>query len=312
MTTLPLNINEIWPLIYAILQEYWAITDPYIERAADQNNIPIELYYYSELGLTYFSVTDFQKRDPYTNPERFENAFTRLEFKGWIYPDAGDRYQVSRKAQDAVRQIVGVGDMQLKKFAMMTDIELDQLANSLKKIIEACLNAPEPPEKWAVSNRFSPVDESSPPIAQVRDALMYLHAYHDDSHFSAAHSHFGGAGILWSVLGYLWKNEATTASQMTKRMAFRGYDKADYEVALQAAVEIGWAELGDTPEKYRPTQMGITLRKQVDQQTEVYFSQLWSVLSERELWQLHASLKKLHELLILFRNSGTLVLRDNL
>ena len=97
MTTKPLN--DFWPLIYAILQEFWAITEPHIDRAADQNGIPVELYYYSELGLTYFSITDFQKRDPYTNPERFENALTRLEFKDWIYPDAGDRYQVSKKAQ---------------------------------------------------------------------------------------------------------------------------------------------------------------------------------------------------------------------
>jgi len=302
------SLHDLWPLIYATLKEFWAITEPHVERAALQNGIPAELYYYSELGLTYFSIEDFQKRDPYTNPERFENAFATLEFKDWIYPDSGDRYQVSQKAHDAVRQIVAIGDTHLKKFASISEIELNQLLGLLKKIIQSCKDAPEPPKKWAIFTRFSPVDETVSAIVQVRDALLSLHAYHDDAHYSAAHPHFGGAGIIWSVLGYLWTGKAVSAEQMAERMAFRGYDEADYEVALQAAVEIGWAEQGDLPNSFRVTDKGRTLREDVEQQTDAYFYAPMSVLSDWETEQLRTLLTKLHEMIVLFRTSATLLL----
>ena len=76
-----LNIEPLikfWPLMYSIIQEFWNITEPQIEDAAVRNNIPIELYLYSELGLDRFSIQDFQRRDPYSNPEQFERLFVWL------------------------------------------------------------------------------------------------------------------------------------------------------------------------------------------------------------------------------------------
>ncbi len=81
-----LNIGR---LIYSIIRGIWAITESHIEDAAIENDIPIEFYYYSELGLEYFSIENFQKRDPFTNPEQFEKLFARFDVKGWINPCAG-------------------------------------------------------------------------------------------------------------------------------------------------------------------------------------------------------------------------------
>src|SRR5688572_32540774 len=57
------SLLKFWPLIYSTVKEFWSITEPRIEDASVQQGIPIELYYYSELGLEYFSIPDFQKRD---------------------------------------------------------------------------------------------------------------------------------------------------------------------------------------------------------------------------------------------------------
>ena len=62
---------KFWPLIYSIICEFWEITEPAIEDAAVQKDIPIELYYYSELGMEIFSVENFFYRDPFTNPDKF-------------------------------------------------------------------------------------------------------------------------------------------------------------------------------------------------------------------------------------------------
>lgn len=297
------DMNKFWPLMYAIIMEYWAITEPHIERAADERNIPSELYYYSELGMNYFSLEDFQNRDPFTNPERFGKAFANLEFKGWIIPAYGERYQVTRAAQDAVRQIVAVGDAQLSRFASMSDMELTQIAGLLKKILKSCLETPAPPDKWATITRFRALEDDAPVIAQIREVLMYLFAYRDDSHLAAARPHFGQGGIVWSVLGYIWKGEAITALQMAERMTFRGYDESEYAVAIQAGVEIGWLETADAPDTFRPTRHGHELRELVEKQTDEYFYRPWRAMSERELDRLATLLTKLREQLAQFRAS---------
>ncbi|MDQ3007329.1 MAG: hypothetical protein M3R47_18335, partial [Chloroflexota bacterium] len=136
-----------------------------------------------------------------------------------------------------------------------------------------------------------------PWLAQIREYLMDLFAYRDDSHLSASHPHFGRAGIVWSVLGSVWSGNAVNAVQMTKSMAFRGYDVDDYEVAIQAAVEIEWLENAETSGAVRPTPKGRELREQAEGLTNEYFFRPWSALKPDELEELHSLLKELrHQL----------------
>lgn len=297
------SLAKFWPLIYSIVREIWAITEPHIEDAAVRLDIPIELYFYGELGLEYFSVEDFQKRDPFTNPEQFMKMFARFEIKDWIYPLQDQRYQVSRKAQEAVREIVRAGDAQLARFDRMTDAGLTRLLILLRQITLAITDAPEPPDKWAVLNRFRVADERDAFIVQIRESLMDLFAYRDDSHLSAARPHFGGAGIVWDVLSAVTGGSAVNAGQMAERMSPRAYEENDYEIAIQAAVEIGWVEASDAPNSHRPTAKGREIRERVERQTDEYFYRPWSVLVDEELDELYSLLAKLHDQLIVFRKA---------
>src|SRR4030095_6828130 len=224
------------------VKEIWSITEPHIEEAAIRNDLPLELYFYTELGLEYFSIPDFQKRDPFSNPEQFEKLFARLLVKGWIVAMPDGRYQVTEKAREGARQIIRAGDAHLSNYESMLDVDLEKLALLLKQLVTACADASEPPQKWAILKRFRVADKDSSWLPQIRESLMDLFAYRDDSHLSASHPHFGRAGIVWSVLGSVWSGDAITAEQMIESMAFRGYEMDDYEVAIQAAIEIEWIE----------------------------------------------------------------------
>jgi hypothetical protein len=294
-------LAEFWNLIHSSLVEIWGITEPHIEDSAVENNVPIELYYYSEFGLEYFSVEDFQKRDPFTNPEQFEKNFARFDVKDWIFPLHDQRYQVAGKARNAVKEIIQAGDAPLAGFDLISDQELRQLAGLLKQLVAANLDAPEPPEKWAILTRFRVADEQSPLIVQIRESLMDLFAYRDDSHLSAARPHFGGAGIVWTVLGLISDGSAVNAGQMAETMPFRGYEKNDYEVAIQAAIKIGWVEAADAPNSFRPTRKGLELRKQVENLTEEYFFRPWAVLTKGDANSLYVLLTKLREQLGIYR-----------
>jgi hypothetical protein len=297
------SLLKFWPLIYSVVQEFWSITEPHIEDAAVRNDIPIELYLYSELGLDTFSLASFQKRDPFTNPEQFEKVFVRLNVKGWIEPMLDGSYQVTEKAREAVRHIVQAGDAQLMDLHSVPQESLKRLAILLKQIVAESKVTPEPPEKWAILKRFHVADENHPVIVKIREYLMDLFAYRDDSHLSASRPHFNQAGIVWMFLGALWNKDAVTARQVAEKMAFRGYEVSDYEVALQATVEIGWAEVDDRPDTFCLSRAGKELREQTEQLTNEYFYFPWSVLMQAEIDELYDLLTKLRDALDTYRKS---------
>lgn len=297
------SLPRFWPLIHSIIQEFWNLTEPHIEESAIRNNVPLELYLYSELGLSNFSLKDFEKRDPFTNPERFEKAFVQLNVKGWIEPRLDGTYRVTDKAREAVRHIVQMGDTQLLDFKSMADCDLARLAGLLKQITAKIGLTPEPPEKWAIRARFRVADEYSPMIVQIRELLMDLFAYRDDSHLSASRPHFNQAGIIWLVLGSLEDGQAVNPKQMAERMVFRGYDEGDFDIAIQAAVELGWAEAEEYPNAFCLTEAGKQLRMQAERLTNEYFYTPWSVLTQTELDELYNRLTKLRYELTAYRNS---------
>lgn len=292
---------KFWPLIHSVIQEFWMIVEPPIEDAAIQQNIPVELYYYGELGLDSFSIEDFQKRDPFSNPQLFEKVFVILNVKGWIEPLPEGSYQVTQQAREAAWKLIEEGDKQLLPFESFTDVDLRRLMLLLKQIVLANSVAPEPPHKWAILKRFHVADKASPLIVQIREYLMDLYAYRDDAHISASRPFFGRAGIAWSVLGSLWKGEALTAEKMAETMALRGYDVPEYEVALKACRQLGWAEQVDSIGTFQITAKGRELRERAEQLTNQYFYAPWSVMTQEELDELYDLLWKLREQLNSFR-----------
>jgi hypothetical protein len=298
------SLARFWHLIHSIIQEFWSITEPHIEEAAVRNNVPIELYYYSELGLDNFSIEEFQHRDPFTNPENFERLFPRLEIKGWIIPMHDEGFEVTKKAREAVRQIIQVGDNHLLKLEATREGNLERLLLFLKQIVLANNSAAEPPEKWAIEKRFHVATKQSPTIVQIRECLMDLFAYHDDAHLAAARPHFNQAGIVWSVLGAVATGSAVKAEQMTETMEFRGYEAFEYEAAIKAAIEVGWLETAETPDAFRPTQKGRELREKVEKLTDEYFYSPWATFSPNELDEFYDLLMKLREQLIRFKKES--------
>ena len=299
-------LTKFWQLIHSVLQEIWAITEPHIEEAAVRNNIPIELYYYSELGLDSFSIAEFQHRNPFSNPEQFERLFPRLEIKGWIIPvqHGEGRYDVTARAREAVRQIIQVGDVQLVKLKSEIDVDLERLLSFLKQIVLANNAASEPPYKWAIIKRFHVATRNSPEIVQVRECLMDIFAYHDDAHLSAARPHFNQAGIVWSVLGAVSTGSTVTAARMAETLEFRGYDTHEYKVAISAAIEVGWLEATNVADTFRATQNGRELREQVEKLTDEYFYKPWATFSSNELDEFYNLLMKLREQLHGFKKDA--------
>ena len=298
------SLTKFWHLMYSVIQDFWGIVEPRIEEAAVENEVPVELYYYGELALDYFSVENFQKRDPFSNPEQFERQFARLDVKGWIEPVPDGQYRVTSKAREGLRRIIEAGNACLPSPESMPDVDLERLKVLIKQAVLANDSASEPPEKWAILKRLRVAGRDSPVLVKIREYLMDLFAYRDDAYIAAARPHFNQAGIVWLVFGAVWSGEAANAEQMAERMVLRGYEPGDFEAALQAAAQVGWIEEADVSGTYRVTKSGEELHENVERLTNEYFYHPWSVYMQEELDELYDLLTKLHVHLSAYRKPG--------
>ncbi len=295
MTASPLPANPYdgaWNLIYTTVRAFWALTEPRIHAAAQEKNIPIELYYYAELGMEIFSVERFQKRDPYTNPARFTTAFEKLAQAEWIIPQGGGVYRVTDDARAAARELGRAGDAALERLEFMSAADVSRLLQGLQRIGRANETAPEPPAKWAIRERFRATAETSPRLARVHDALLDLFAYRDDSHRAAWQS-FPADGLMWHAFNLMWDNIADTPADMARQASLRGYTDKDYARACAQLTQRGWLARGEQSDAFALTPIGKKLRGAVEQLTDAYFFLAWTNLQASELDALLTELRQL-------------------
>lgn len=293
-----------WSLIYDTIRAFWALTEPRIKDAARDNNMPIELYYYGELGLEIFSLARFQKRDPYSNPAQFQQAFENLAAEEWIVPQTESEFRVTERARDAARTIVRVGDSYLGTLEVIAAGEAERTKSLLERIVAANHRAAEPPYKWATRTRFRVAEDASPQLAQIREALMDLFAYRDDSHMSAWLD-YPISGIAWDAFGMIWGSIAFTPEQIAAEAWFRGYAATDYRRALDELEMHGWIvtaplafnaavpEPAAFDEYAQLTPIGKKLRDAVEELTDAYFYAPWIGLDESEIQDLRLHLIEL-------------------
>jgi len=295
MTASPLptdSFHGAWNLVYVAVRAFWALTEPRIHAAAQAKNIPIELYYYAEFGLEIFSVERFQKRDPYSNPALFTATFEKLAQAEWIIPQGGGVYRVTDDARAAARELVRAGDGALEQLEFMSAVDATRLVERLRRIVRANEMAPEPPAKWAILERFRAVAENAPRLAWVREALLDLFAYRDDSHRAAWQS-FPADGLMWHTFNLVWDNVADTPSDMAQQASLRGYAVEDYVRACNQLTARGWLGRDERPGAFALTPIGRKLRGAVEQLTDAYFYLAWTNLHSSELDALLADLRQL-------------------
>lgn len=281
-----------WDLIYDTIRAFWGLTEPRIEDAARVKNVPPELYYYGELGLEIFSLARFQKRDPYSNPARFDEVLQKLVREGWIVPMGDAEYRVTDQARAAAREIIQAGDDYLGTREVISVFDAERLKALLQNLVAASRNASEPPFKWATVERFRVAGDSGPLLAQIREALMDLFAYRDDSHMSAWHG-YPVSGKAWNAYGMIWNSTAFTPQAMAEQAWFRGYDAGAYVVALNELRQRGWID-----QDAQVTPVGKKLRDAVEQLTDAYFYAPWFVLREQEVQELRVRLIELRNHLV--------------
>lgn len=277
----------IWDIIHKIIFAFWDLTNQSIEDAALTQGVSVELCNFGELGMEYFSVEDFRRRDPYTNFE-MSDTFNKWHTEGWLETtEIEGRYRVKQKTRDAVSAVFRAGDDYLATLDILDTRQLEHLVDLMHKVVSAYQDAIEPPAKWALMNRFRVIDKHSPTLGKIREYALDFFARRDDAHL-AAWQPYAIEGYVWNAFSQIWSGKATTIEAIAEVLEWRGYTVEDYALAIEDLCRRGWIELSEVSNDYIITSTGQTIRDDVEQSTNGYFYEpMLAVLHAKEVYQLY-------------------------
>ena len=230
-------------------------------------------------------------RDPYTNPEQYDNLLNELAKVGFLASQEDREYRFTDEGRIALQEVNHAFYTRLGELSPLPTEELAQLEGLMSKIVEASLDAAEPDDKWCISTSHQGhPSQKYAHLAQVDQHLDDLNAFRDDVHL-AAWKPYDVSGHAWEALTFVWRGEASTADELTEKLPFRNHPVEANTAALAHLADRGWVE--ETEDGYRATEKGQALRQQAEEATDRYFFAPWACLSIAENVQLHNLLTRL-------------------
>lgn len=218
-----------------------------------------------------------QRRIPY---QRYVSRLESMHHAGWL-SRSGDTYELTAAGESIARKIVQAAYDAMDRLRPLKPPEMNCLNQLLRKVVLACVDAPEPPGKWSIrhARRLDP-GESAGVTIKLDQYLSDLAAYRDDSHLAAWQPH-GISGPVWETFDCFCQEKADTVDGLLDYLNPRGFPAETYREAIDGLVDKGWIRVKKG--KVHVTEQGMALRQKTEETTDQYFFAPWSVLSVSEL-----------------------------
>jgi DNA-binding MarR family transcriptional regulator len=275
--------SDLWPLAGKASGAIFKVTRPVMDPLFEEMEL-------KERGLAFGLIQAagfdpepllskaIRRRFPYSAASNWDEPLSVLAARGLLAGDGDGGYQFTDDGRSTFTRFIDT----FRDFlaTVETDLDLDRLAALLGRIVNACLNVPEPPGAWAMqhSHKLMPAEDASA-LARIDQLLDDLNAFRDDAHI-AAFAPYEIKGHGWELFTKLWREEVANAAEMAEKASFRGYSEADYAAALDDLVARGWVEAdGD---KFILTDAGKEIREAAEVQTDRYFYLPWHALNLAE------------------------------
>ncbi len=252
------------------------------------------------LALTFepdpISAETLRIRSPYTSPRLYAERLENAANGGFLVAVAEDKYRLTELGRRAARHIIDAAYAEMATLHPLPSQDLERLADLLRRLVFACLSAPEPPGKWCIahSRRTEPEFFTSI-VARIDQYLSDLASYRDDAHLAAWQTH-DVCAHAWEALTYLWRGEAATLDELCAKLGRRGRSPHEYRQALQELVNRGWIE--EETSGYRLTPQGLEVRQSAEELTDRYFYAPWGCLDQEETEELRSLLSRLRDALL--------------
>jgi DNA-binding PadR family transcriptional regulator len=239
-----------------------------------------------------------QERTPYTSTAKIVQQFANSAERGLLTAVSDTAFELTAKGQQFVQKVpVIVQQVYREAPPPIPTAESERLADLLRQLVEASLNAAEPDIKAAIRrSRFYDPGRDAPMQERIRRYLNDLAAFRDDVHLAAWQA-YGVTGPEWEAFSHVQGEftlgeKVATAVALTEKLDYRGLDTESYEQALQNVAARGWLESID--DAYHVTDKGHKIRQTAEKETNRLFYTPWS-LSEAELNELKGLMEKFRD-----------------
>ncbi len=226
----------------------------------------------------------FGLRNPYTSRQVYEGALQASAARGVIEQISTGQYRMTDRGRQACQALLLAARAAMEPAAPYPPAPVERFAALLRVLVEACLGAPMPPERWCITfSRYHYPGDDAPPFGRIDQWLTDLRAFRDDAHLAAWRAE-GVSGPALEALTVLWRGQADTLDALCEKLTRRGHPRAVYAAALAELRARGWSTGPD--EHPALTSDGRAARACIEARTNELFYRPWSALSDDDLTEL--------------------------
>lgn len=226
-------------------------------------------------------LVQFKELNPFTPVKLVEERVQPILDKGYIAfdPDSNG-YRLTDAGRKAAFHPFKVVHKILDNAEPISQDKLERLAELLGQVVEATLEAEQPPAKPNITrSRATHPGPEFGPVARIDQFITDLMYYRDDAHNGAWLPH-GCSAQGWDVLTAVWREENDQIEGLAEQFEARGYSTESLQAAIDEISGLGW--LAESDGKLALTEIGAKLRQETENLTNQYFFGPWSVLSDEE------------------------------
>jgi hypothetical protein len=239
------------------------------------------------------SVQNLRVRAVWSSPRIIQAILEMMAGEKWV-DRVGDDYYLTDSGRTIIRNMAERYHTLTQAALPVLDAdEVERLEALLRRVIDASLSAPAPPDMWCLvhSRRRVPGDDA-PPLEKIFYYFSDINAYRDDAHM-ASFQPYQIEAYVWEAFSFIWSGAANSAQTVYDQLWYRGYSRMEYAAALDELVMRGWI-IGDST--YTMTPQGRKIRDEAERLTDAYFYAPWkAALSESEAQEVQKLLTEMQD-----------------
>ena len=290
-----MNLNTIWS---ALVEGFEPLGNSEMEKIANELGINdgwIILLWASWLfDSEPFSTETFMRIRPYGLARVIDARFASAVNQGLLSAHSASEYQYTEKGKQVVEQIVLSAEETLIHLQPVPPAELQKILDYTKRLVEATLDTPGPPSKFAILHYYKNIhpEQNMPLLRLLLHYVGSLDQYRGAAHIASWESH-NIKGYEWSALTSIWRKEADTLDALHEEMGASVFTREEILDALQDLSARGW--ITEAAGNYQVTTEGTNVRQEAEDVTDRLFLVPWSCLNESELEELASLASQLRD-----------------
>lgn len=229
-------------------------------------------------------------RGPYTAASEWMARLHAAKDKMLMLEPEPGEFRLSPKGRTVTRKLIRDSRKAMEKADPLSLEEGRQLVALLTRLVQASLFKSPPPDTWSIRLSYQLMPAEEPPLPYIEQALSCLRAYREDAHL-AAWQPCGLDAQALEALTLIWRDQVRSLDGLYDRLAQRGFERHDYQAALQDMRQRGL--LAGDDQDIKLTAAGQELRNEIEQLTDHYFFAPWDCLAPGDTTLLACLLNRL-------------------